>query len=93
MANITPEIMEYRDRLEHPDDFLESMLGNFEKPRFQQARNLTQRLIQIVEAHDTGSLITWIKRIDFDPESLGSAFFMVYQFARDYLQKISKAKG
>jgi hypothetical protein len=84
---------EHKERLEHPVDFSESMIGNLAASQFQQARNFNQNLIEIVKAHDAGRLTTWTKSINFDPESLGSAFYMVYQFAEDYLQKLSKAKG
>ena len=80
--------MRYKDRLEHPVIFLESMLGNFEKPQFQQARNFTLDLIEVINALEVGRLETWLKNINFDPENLGSAFNMVHQFAEDYLQKM-----
>ena len=69
------------------------MLENFAPQKFQQARISTQHLIKIIKTHDLDSLEAWIKSINFDPESLGSAFYMVYQFAEDYLRKNSKAEG
>lgn len=81
--------MGYKDRLEHPIEFLESMLGNFTNPKFQQAQHLTYDLIEIVKDKDKGRLIKWIKSINGDPESFGSAFYMVYQFAEDYFNKMN----
>ena len=59
---------------------------------FQQARILTQHLIEIIKTHDSGSLSAWLKNINIDPESLGSAFYIVYQFAEEYMEKIIQEK-
>jgi|GEM_PF-4815391 len=83
----------FKDRLEYPIDFIDSMMGNFQKPGFQQALSLTQDLKDIIIDSDSIKLSSWIDKIDFDTESLGSAFFMVYQFSKDLLQKNLKEKG
>jgi hypothetical protein len=84
---------EFKDRLEYPIEFIDSMLRNFQDSEFPKAQRLTQDLRDIAIAGGPMNLSSWIKKIDFEPESLGSAFFMVYQFAKDLLQKNLNEKG
>ena len=80
----------YKDRLEYPAQFLEEMIKNFsgdEKP--EKAYLLTASLIPLVKEKNVEGINNWLSEITFDPEILGSAFFMVHSFAQQYLEKLS----
>jgi hypothetical protein len=82
--------MEYKNRLDHPIEFLESMLRNFTRPNFQPARIYTNNLVEIIKEDDAIGLAKWIEKVDFDPEFLGSAFNVVCQFAKEYLENLEE---
>ncbi len=65
------------------------MLQNLTKPENRQALSLTHDLIEIIKMDDSKKLKKWITHIDFDPELIGSAFHQVFNFAEDYLEKMS----
>ena len=77
------------DRLEFPLEFLESMRGNFLGPADWQTKSLPllDGLAAAIRARSTQDIRSWVERIDFDPELLGSAFLIVYRFAVDYLNQ------
>jgi len=84
------QVNEMKNRIDHPIEFLESMIENFSVDLAHRADAfiLTTQLITLVKVSDSGGIRSWIKNNSDDPERHGSAFFMIYQFAVDYLKKL-----
>jgi hypothetical protein len=84
------------ERLEFPLQFLEELrTTNFlGAADWQvQSRQLTDLLTIAIRNKSNKDIKEWIDNINFNPEALGSAFFMVYQFAVDYLRENSSLRG
>ena len=82
------------DRFEYPLGFLASMRGNFTGPKEDQRKALAlfESLSIGIEANSRRAVQEWLANIDFDPETLGSAFLVLYQFACGYLERTPEAK-
>lgn len=79
-----------KDRLEYPVQFLEEIIKNFTgNKECEKAFLLTASLISLVKEKNIEGIKGWLSEITYNPESLGSAFFMVYSFAQQYLEEIS----
>jgi hypothetical protein len=85
-----------KNRLECPIEFLETMIEDNFSGKLgdkQEAYELTSRLTAVVRRADLDGVRSWIRSISFDPEELGTAFMVVYQFAVEYEKKLSGASG
>lgn len=52
-----------------------------------EALHLADSLAEAIRAESRGDIEAWVGLVRTDPERLGSAFYMVYQIARDYLER------